>query len=120
MRASIITISNEILIGKKYDSIAMYLAKKLLESGITIKENVVIQNNPAQILDAINNCKDEDIIVIGESSSIRNANIKKTIATYYQEEMVHNNEFANVVKNYPQRDCGKINKMQSIFTQYAR
>lgn len=100
MRASIITISNEILIGKKYDSIAMYLAKKLLESGITIRENVVIQNNPAQILDTLDNIADEDIIIIGESSSIRNANIKKTIASYYNEEMVLNNEFANVVKNY--------------------
>ena len=40
MRVSIITINNEILIGKKYDSIAMYLGKKLLESGITISKNI--------------------------------------------------------------------------------
>lgn len=100
MRVSIITISNEILIGKKYDSIAMYLAKKLLQSGITITKNVVIQNNPAQILDTISNITDDDVIIIGESSSIRNANIKKTIASYFNEELVQNNEFSNIVKNY--------------------
>lgn len=100
MKVSIITISNEILIGKKYDSIAMYLSKKLLESGVTITKNVVIQNNPAQITDTIENISDNDIIIIGESSSIRNANIKKAISTYYGLDLVQNNEFANVVKNY--------------------
>lgn len=100
MRVSIITISNEILIGKKYDSIAMYLAKKLLESGITISKNIVIQNNPAQITETIKSIEDNDIIVIGESSSIRNANIKKAISSFYNEDLVLNNEFSNVVKNY--------------------
>ena len=100
MRVSIITINNEILIGKKYDSIAMYLGKKLLESGITISKNIVIQNNPAQILETINTIEDNDIIIIGESSSIRNANIKKTIASYFNENMTLNNEFSNIVKNY--------------------
>lgn len=100
MKVSIITISNEILIGKKYDNIAMYLAKKLMMSGVTIKKNVVIQNNPVQIIETIESIEENDIIIIGDTTSIRNANIKKSISNYYNQEIVLNNEFANVVKNY--------------------
>ncbi len=100
MKVSIITISNEILIGKKFDNIAMYLAKKLMMSGVTIKKNVVIQNNPVQIIETIESIEENDIIIIGDTTSIRNANIKKSLSTYYNQEIVLNNEFANVVKNY--------------------
>ncbi len=100
MKVSIITISNEILIGKKYDNIAMYLTKKLMMSGVTVNSNTVIQNNPVQIIETLNNISDQDVIIIGDTSSIRNANIKKALSNYFNEEIVLNNEFANVVKNY--------------------
>lgn len=100
MRISIVTISNEILIGKKNDVIANFLAKKFLESGVTVTQSIVVQNSPVQIQNTINYLDDNHIIIIGDSSSIKNVNIKKAIANYYSKDLELNNEFANIVKNY--------------------
>ncbi len=100
MRATCIVPSSDVLLGKKSDNTIQYLSKRLLESGITFSRINTIQNAPNEILSEIEDSKDNLVVILGEKSSVKNVNIKKAIANYYDTELVQNNVAINAVQNY--------------------
>lgn len=100
MRATCIVPSSDVLLGKKSDNTIQYLSKRLLECGVTFSRINTIQNAPNEILSEIENSKDSLIVILGEKSSVKNVNIKKAIASFYDTELVQNNVAVNAVQNY--------------------
>ena len=100
MRATCIVPSSDVLLGKKSDNTVQYLAKRLLEGGVTFSQVLTIQNNPKDILDAIAAATSPLVVVLGEKSSVKNVNIKKAIANFFECQLVENNVAISAVQNY--------------------
>lgn len=100
MKATLIRISNELLLGKKQDTITQYLAKKFLECGVVLSNIHTIQNSPDSITEAIASCKDNFIFLIGENSSVKNFNIKKSLSNIVKDEIIKSDQAFNVVNEY--------------------
>lgn len=100
MKTSILRVSNDILLGKKQDNLSQYLLKHCLEIGEIISCVNTCENHPDHITKQISNMDSNLIIVIGESISSRNANIKKTIASIVGQEFIKNNLAESTVKAY--------------------
>lgn len=103
MKTSILRISNDILLGKKQDSISQYLLKNCLQIGEIISCVNTCENHPDQITKQINNSDSDFIIVVGENISSRNANIKKTLANILNDNLVKNDLAESTVKAYYQQ-----------------
>ncbi len=100
MKTSILRVSNDILLGKKQDNLSQYLLKNCLEIGEIISCVNICENHPEQIKKQISSLDSNFVIVVGESISSRNANIKKTIASIVGQEFIKNNLAESTVKAF--------------------
>lgn len=64
IRASIITIGNELLIGQVIDTNSAYIAQKLNEAGIWLQERISVGDNKADITNALDACIARSKIVL--------------------------------------------------------
>ena len=90
MKAAIITIGDEILIGQIVDTNSGYIAKALDRIGIEIKEMLSISDDKQAILDAFLYLQNNvDIVVItGGLGPTKDDITKKTICDYFNDELV--------------------------------
>lgn len=90
MKAAIITIGDEILIGQIVDTNSGYIAKALDRIGIEIKEMLSISDDKQAILDAFLYLQNNvDIVVItGGLGPTKDDITKKTICDYFDDELV--------------------------------
>ena len=86
MRAEIITIGDEILIGQIVDTNSAWMAQKLNLAGIKIKQISSVSDDRQHILDALNEAKDRaDLILItGGLGPTKDDITKNTLAEYFK------------------------------------
>ncbi|MBT3422601.1 MAG: competence/damage-inducible protein A [Bacteroidetes bacterium] len=94
VEAGIIIIGNEVLSGETLDTNSQYIGKKLNELGILVRRKISIPDRHEDIIDAINQlsacCR--VLIVSGGLGPTNDDITKKTLATYYQSELVFDKE----------------------------
>lgn len=100
MKVSCIRVSTDLLIGKKHDTIISFLAKNFLGIGVVLNNLITTQNNPENIFNALKFSDTEIVFIIGESTSGKNNNIKKTLSKYLNLQLVKNIECVQAVTNY--------------------
>jgi len=85
MRAEIITIGDEILIGQIVDTNSAWMAQKLNLAGISVKQISSVSDNREHIIEALNESKDRaDLILItGGLGPTKDDITKKTLAEYF-------------------------------------
>ena len=65
MKAQIITIGDEILIGQIVDTNSAFISKALNRIGVSVNQIISIQDNKDHILSALNNAsKSSDLVII--------------------------------------------------------
>lgn len=100
MKAEIITIGNEILIGQIINTNSKWIANELNKTGFYVRQITSIQDNEKHIIDAINIAKiNSDIIIITGGLGPTNDDVTKhTLTNYFNDELVRNKEIESHIK----------------------
>lgn len=120
MKATIITIGDEILIGQIVDTNSAFIAKSLDRIGVEISEMISISDDKKQILDtfaALQN-KVDIVIVTGGLGPTKDDVTKKTFCEYFDDELVVNKEVlahvTQLIEGYFKRPITQMNKDQAL------
>ncbi len=103
MKIAILRVSNDILLGKKKDDISQYLLKNILEVGEVVTNIITTENHPDQIFNALTNLNCDFVIIIGETISSKNFNIKKVLCNYINCPIIKSELAINAVNAYFQK-----------------
>ena len=120
MKAAIITIGDEILIGQIVDTNSGYIAKALDRIGIEIKEMLSISDDKQAILDAFLYLQNNvDIVVItGGLGPTKDDITKKTICDYFNDELVRDSaveaHVIALIEKALQRKASQMNIDQAL------
>ncbi|RYH75424.1 competence/damage-inducible protein A [Flavobacteriaceae bacterium 144Ye] len=90
MQAEIITIGDEILIGQVIDTNSAFIAEQLNKIGVSVYQITSVQDDRAHILKSLAEAEENaDIIIItGGLGPTKDDITKKTIAEYFDDELV--------------------------------
>jgi nicotinamide-nucleotide amidase len=97
MKAEIITIGDEILIGQILDSNSKFIAEELTKIGISVVEIISIEDNKKAIINTLIHAKQKaDVIIITGGLGPTNDDVtKKVLSEYFNDKLVVNNEIEN-------------------------
>ncbi|MBL6963999.1 MAG: competence/damage-inducible protein A [Bacteroidetes bacterium] len=98
--AGIIVIGNEVLSGETLDTNSQYIGKKLNELGIVIRKKISVPDEKEDIIQAIDSLWSccNLIIVSGGLGPTNDDITKKTLATYFNSELIFSQEIFEAIK----------------------
>ena len=120
MKAAIITIGDEILIGQIVDTNSAFIAKLLDKIGVEICEMISISDNKQHILDTFNNFQNKvDLVLItGGLGPTKDDITKKTFCDYFDDVLEVNNEVlahvTQIIEGFYKRKITQLNKDQAL------
>jgi nicotinamide-nucleotide amidase len=125
MNAAIITIGDEILIGQIVDTNSAWLAENLNLLGIKVDEIVSVSDNSQHIQDTLRRYEGnkELIIISGGLGPTKDDLTKKTLAEYFDSELIMNAEvLVHIEVLFAQRGIriSEINRMQAMLPDKCR
>lgn len=99
MKAAIITIGDEILIGQVIDSNSAWIAQQLHQIGIAVSEIISISDTEEHIVQTLNRVKEDVVIITGGLGPTNDDLTKKTLTNYFNTRLVFHQEILNHVEN---------------------
>lgn len=120
MRADIITIGDEILIGQVVDTNATYLAKKLNNIGIEVRQIHSIPDNKKAILDALATAQDQVNLVVmtGGLGPTKDDITKHTFCEYFDDTLMFYPDVMSHIdelfKKYVKAPVNDLNRGQAM------
>jgi nicotinamide-nucleotide amidase len=120
MKAAIVTVGDEILIGQIVDTNSSYIAKVLDKIGIGVHEMLSISDNKEHITDTLSNLQDKvDVVVLtGGLGPTKDDITKKTFCDYFEDHLVLNNDVlqhvTQLIETVLQRPASQMNKDQAL------
>jgi nicotinamide-nucleotide amidase len=120
MKATIITIGDEILIGQIVDTNSAFIAKSLDRIGVEINEIISISDSKEHILETF--CKLQNtvdlVIITGGLGPTKDDVTKKTFCDYFEDRLVVDEgvlaHVTQLIENYFKRKITQINKDQAL------
>ncbi|WP_053991807.1 competence/damage-inducible protein A [Mangrovimonas sp. TPBH4] len=126
MQAEIITIGDEILIGQIVDTNSAFISKALNKIGVSVYQITSVQDDKEHILKAFKEAEDNaDIIIItGGLGPTKDDITKKTIAEYFNDTLVQNQEVLAHIKylweHYIKKPLVQVNIDQALVPSKAQ
>ena len=120
MKATIVTIGDEILIGQIVDTNSVFIAKSLDRIGVEIHEMISISDHKQHILDTLKNLQDKvDLVLItGGLGPTKDDITKKTLCEYFGDTLVINKEVEahviDLIERVMKRPASQMNKDQAL------
>ncbi|RZJ54373.1 MAG: CinA family nicotinamide mononucleotide deamidase-related protein [Flavobacterium sp.] len=120
MKATIITIGDEILIGQIVDTNSGFIAKSLDRIGVEVTEMISISDDKKHILDTFAQLQNKvDLVVItGGLGPTKDDITKKTFCEYFNDELVVNPEVlahvTELIEGFYKRPISQLNKDQAL------
>ena len=120
MKAAIITIGDEILIGQIVDTNSAFIAKSLDRIGVEVHEMISISDNKSHILDTFSKFQNKvDLVVItGGLGPTKDDITKKIFCDYFDDDLVVNNKVlehvTQLIEGFYKRQITQINKDQAL------
>ena len=120
MKATIVTIGDEILIGQIVDTNSGFIAKSLDKIGVQITEMLSISDDKKQILDTFASLQNNvDLVVItGGLGPTKDDITKHTFCEYFDDVLVQNNEVlahvTELIEGIFKRPITQMNKDQAL------
>ena len=120
MKATIVTIGDEILIGQIVDTNSGFIAKSLDKIGIEINEMLSISDNKAHILDTFAMLQNTvDLVVItGGLGPTKDDITKKTFCEYFNDTLVENQavlaHVTQLIESIFKRPITQMNRDQAL------
>ena len=120
MKATIVTIGDEILIGQIVDTNSGFIAKSLDKVGVEINEMLSISDNKQHILDTFISLQDKvDLVIItGGLGPTKDDITKKTFCDYFEDELIVDEKVlahvTELIEGFYKRPITQINKDQAL------
>ncbi|TRX23067.1 competence/damage-inducible protein A [Flavobacterium franklandianum] len=120
MKASIITIGDEILIGQIVDTNSGFIAKSLDRIGVEIHEMISISDNKQHILQTFAKFQNtvDLVIITGGLGPTKDDITKKTFCDYFDDELVVDKKVlghvTQLIEGFYKRQITQINKDQAL------
>jgi nicotinamide-nucleotide amidase len=120
MKAAIVTIGDEILIGQIVDTNSSYIAKALDKIGIATYEMISISDDKQHILDTFYSLQNnvEVVIVTGGLGPTKDDITKKTFCDYFKDTLVENEavliHVKSILEGIYKRPITQINRDQAL------
>ena len=120
MKAAIITIGDEILIGQIVDTNSGFIAKSLDKIGIDIHEIISISDNKKHILETFAKLQNQvDLVLItGGLGPTKDDITKHTFCEYFEDQLVRNEEVEkhviDLIEKAMNRPASQMNKDQAL------
>ena len=120
MKAAIITIGDEILIGQIVDTNSAFISKSLDKIGVEIHEMISISDNKQHILDTFSKFQNKvDLVLItGGLGPTKDDVTKKTFCDYFEDELVVDEKVlqhvTQLIEGFYKRPITQINKDQAL------
>lgn len=125
MKAEIITIGDEILIGQIVDSNSAYIAKALNKIGVSVYQISSVQDDKEHILDVLEqtNERSQLVIITGGLGPTKDDITKHTLCEYFGDELVQNEEVLGHIealfKKYISTPISDLNRQQALVPSRA-
>lgn len=126
MKAAIVTIGDEILIGQIIDTNSSYVAKALDKIGIATHEMFSISDDKQHILNTLSNFQNKVdlVIVTGGLGPTKDDITKKTFCDYFDDELVEDaavlEHVRELIEGFYKRPISTINKEQALVPSKAK
>ena len=120
MKATIVTIGDEILIGQIVDTNSGYIAKALDKIGIQTHEMLSISDDKQHILDTFVKLQNQvDLVIItGGLGPTKDDITKKTFCDYFEDVLVEDQavlaHVTEIIENFYKRPINQLNKEQAL------
>jgi len=120
MRATIVTIGDEILIGQIIDTNSVYIAKALDKIGVQTHEMLSISDDKQHILNTFKSLQNkvDFVIITGGLGPTKDDITKKTFCEYFDDILIENHEVLTHVKEMIEsifkRPITQINRDQAL------
>jgi nicotinamide-nucleotide amidase len=125
IRAKIITIGDEILIGQIVDTNSTFISNELIKIGVEVCEILSIRDTKDDIINAFNNSIDKfDIIITTGGLGPTNDDITKDVfCEFFNDKLIHNQELLvhieNLFKNFVDNPINDLNRAQALVPSKA-
>jgi nicotinamide-nucleotide amidase len=126
MKATIVTIGDEILIGQIVDTNSSYIAKALDKIGIATHEMLSISDDKQHILDTFNVLQNKVnvVIITGGLGPTKDDITKKTFCDYFEDTLVENESVLihvkSIIEGIYKRPITQINREQALVPTKAK
>lgn len=120
MKAAIVTIGDEILIGQIVDTNSGYIAKTLDKIGVQTTEMLSISDDKEHILNTFESLQNKvDLVIItGGLGPTKDDITKKTFCDYFEDNLVSNPEVlghvTEMIEGFYKRPITQLNKDQAL------
>ncbi|MBN1767133.1 MAG: competence/damage-inducible protein A [Prolixibacteraceae bacterium] len=119
MKAEIITIGDEILIGQIVDTNSAWMAEELNKIGVGVTQITSISDTPVHLVNALDDAqlRADVILITGGLGPTKDDRTKKVLAEYFQSSLVcHKPTLEHVTAFFTRRGLGvnQLNKDQAL------
>jgi len=120
MKAAIITIGDEILIGQIVDTNSAFIAKSLDRIGVEVVEMLSISDDKKHILDTFAQLQNkvDVVIVTGGLGPTKDDVTKKTFCEYFDDELIVDEKVlahvTELIEGFYKRPISQLNKDQAL------
>ena len=120
MKATIITIGDEILIGQIIDTNSGFIASALDKIGVEVTEMISISDDKKHILDTFAQLQNKvDIVIVtGGLGPTKDDVTKKTFCDYFEDKLIVNPEVlahvTQMIEGFYKRPISQLNKDQAL------
>lgn len=120
MKATIVTIGDEILIGQIVDTNSAFIAKSLNKIGVEVHEMLSITDDKQHILDTFSKLQNQSdvVIITGGLGPTKDDITKKTFCDYFEDELVTDENVlvhvTELIEGFFKRPITQINKDQAL------
>lgn len=125
MKAAVVTVGDEILIGQIIDTNSEFIAKALDKIGIGVYEMLSISDDRQHILDTLASQQDRvDVVIItGGLGPTKDDVTKKTFCDYFEDHLVRDNALEahviELIEKAMKRPASQMNKDQALVPSRA-
>lgn len=125
MKAEIITIGDEILIGQIVDTNSAYISEALNKIGVSVYQITSIQDDEQHILEAFTAAKSRTdlVIITGGLGPTKDDITKKTICTFFDDTLILNqsvlDHVTHLFKTYIKKPMLEANRTQALIPSCA-
>lgn len=120
MKATIVTIGDEILIGQITDTNSGFIAKSLDKVGVAVREMISISDDRQHILDTFSKLQNQvDLVIItGGLGPTKDDITKHTFCEYFEDHLVLNEavlaHVTAIIEGFYKRPITQLNKDQAL------
>lgn len=119
MKAAIVSIGDELLIGQTVNTNASFISEQLTLIGVAVQKVLTISDDEQEIKDALSHCQNkfEIVIITGGLGPTKDDITKKTIASHFNKKLVLNELVLEKVESFFKafnRDIQDVNRLQAL------